>query len=86
MHTAAIIWATLLVAVVVLGAVLVLVAMYAGGEAQVRPGVDPPGRPGPPPVPLPPVEPRSSSTGACHSSMSRHQGAMCKTTGYISSL
>lgn len=39
------------------GAVLMLVAMYAGGEAQVRPGVDPLGRPGPPPLPLPPAEP-----------------------------
>jgi hemolysin activation/secretion protein len=39
------------------GAVLVLVAMCAGGEGQVRPGFDPLGRPGPPPLPLPPAEP-----------------------------
>jgi hemolysin activation/secretion protein len=37
--------------------VVVLVTMCAGGEAQVRPGVDPLGRPGPPPLPLPPAEP-----------------------------
>jgi POTRA domain, ShlB-type len=35
------------------GAVLVLATMYAGGEAQERPGVDPLGRSGPPPLPQP---------------------------------
>ena len=55
--TAPAVCSQVLVVVVVLGGVIVLVTMCAGGEAQVRPGLDPLGRPGPPPLQLPPAQP-----------------------------